>query len=103
MMRLQRRLGEVIAARPRRRRRSGRRSGHRQPGNTPNTGRFNIVLKPRDERELDAVADHRPSAAATRQGHRSEPVPQPAQDITVGGRIARGSFQYTCRTRTSPS
>jgi hydrophobe/amphiphile efflux-1 (HAE1) family protein len=64
-------------------------------GNTLNTGRFFIGLKPRDQRSASAVAiinRLRPQAAR---------IPglslflQPAQDITVGGRIARGQYQYT--------
>ncbi len=63
-------------------------------GNTQNTGRFIIGLKPRDDRDVSAaqiVNRLRPQLAK---------VPgvklflQPAQDITVGGRIARGQFQY---------
>jgi hydrophobe/amphiphile efflux-1 (HAE1) family protein len=63
-------------------------------GNTQNTGRFVIGLKPRDDRTATAtqIIDRlRPQLAK---------VPgvklflQPAQDITVGGRIARGQFQY---------
>ena len=63
-------------------------------GNTQNTGRFIVGLKPRDDRNASAsqIVDRlRPQLAK---------VPgvklflQPAQDITVGGRIARGQFQY---------
>ena len=64
-------------------------------GNTLNTGRFFIGLKPRDERKStasDVINRLRPQLA------RLEGVNvylQPAQDITVGGRISRGQFQYT--------
>jgi hydrophobe/amphiphile efflux-1 (HAE1) family protein len=64
-------------------------------GNTLNTGRFFISLKPRDERSATAsqiIARLRPQLA------KLEGVNlflQPAQDITVGGRIARGQYQYT--------
>jgi hydrophobe/amphiphile efflux-1 (HAE1) family protein len=64
-------------------------------GNTLNTARFFIGLKPHEERTATAtqiIARLRPQIA------RLEGVNlflQPAQDITVGGRIARGSFQYT--------
>jgi len=64
-------------------------------GNTLNTGRFVIGLKPRDERTASAsevINRLRPQLA------RIEGVNlflQPAQDITVGGRIARGQYQYT--------
>ncbi|MGD0025635.1 MAG: efflux RND transporter permease subunit, partial [Xanthobacteraceae bacterium] len=63
-------------------------------GNTQNTGRVIIGLKPRDDRTATAsqIIDRlRPQLAK---------VPgvkvflQPAQDITVGGRIARGQYQY---------
>ncbi len=63
-------------------------------GNTQNTGRFIVGLKTRDDRNASAsqIVDRlRPQLAK---------VPgvklflQPAQDITVGGRIARGQFQY---------
>jgi hydrophobe/amphiphile efflux-1 (HAE1) family protein len=63
-------------------------------GNTQNTARFVIGLKPRDERSADA------SQIIDRLRPKLAQVPgvklflQPAQDITVGGRIARGQFQY---------
>jgi len=62
---------------------------------TANTGRFNIVLKPRDERDLDAsqVIDRLRPQLAKITGVTA--YLQPAQDITVGGRIARAAFQYT--------
>jgi HAE1 family hydrophobic/amphiphilic exporter-1 len=62
---------------------------------TANTGRGFIVLKPKDDRELTSsqIIDRlRPKLAKV------EGVTlflQATQDITVGGRIARGSFQYT--------
>jgi HAE1 family hydrophobic/amphiphilic exporter-1 len=62
---------------------------------TANTGRGFIVLKPRDERKLDAsqIIDRlRPQLAKVKG---ATLFMQPAQDITVGGRIARASFQYT--------
>jgi hydrophobe/amphiphile efflux-1 (HAE1) family protein len=64
-------------------------------GNTLNTGRFFIGLKPRDERTAtasDVINRLRPQLA------RLEGINvflQPSQDITVGGRISRGQFQYT--------
>ena len=63
-------------------------------GNTQNTGRFIIGLKPRDDRKataLQIVNRLRPQLAKV-EGVRL--FLQPAQDITVGGRIARGQFQY---------
>jgi HAE1 family hydrophobic/amphiphilic exporter-1 len=62
---------------------------------TANTGQFFITLKPRDERKLSAsqiINRLRPQLARV-QG--ANLFLQPTQDITVGGRVARGSFQYT--------
>jgi hydrophobe/amphiphile efflux-1 (HAE1) family protein len=64
-------------------------------GNTLNTGRFFIGLKPRDEREssaLEVIARLRPQLAKVEGANL---FLQPSQDITVGGRISRGQFQYT--------
>jgi HAE1 family hydrophobic/amphiphilic exporter-1 len=64
-------------------------------GSTGNLERLSIVLKPRDERDLDAsqVIDRlRPQLA---QVIGVTTYLQPAQDITVGGRPARAAFQYT--------
>ena len=44
-------------------------------GNTLNTARFFIALKPRDERKATAMDDHQPAAAATGQGRRRSTVP----------------------------
>ena len=63
-------------------------------GNTQNTGRFVVGLKLRDDRDVTA------SQIIDRLRPKLNAVPgvrlylQPAQDITVGGRIARGQFQY---------
>jgi len=64
-------------------------------GNTPNTGRFFIGLKPRDDRSADAsqIIDRLRPKLAQVAGARL--FLQPSQDITVGGRIARGQYQYT--------
>jgi hydrophobe/amphiphile efflux-1 (HAE1) family protein len=62
---------------------------------TANTGRFFIALKPRDESQAtasDIINRLRPQLAKV--GGVSL-VLQPSQDITVGGRIGRGQFQYT--------
>ena len=69
--------------------------GSRRQRQTPNTGRFFIALKPRDERGATAsqIIDRLRPQLAKRPGR--EPVLQAAQDITVGGRISRGQFQYT--------
>jgi len=64
-------------------------------GNTLNTGRFFIALKPRDERTATAtqvINRLRPQLAKVEGANL---FLQPSQDITVGGRIARGQFQYT--------
>jgi HAE1 family hydrophobic/amphiphilic exporter-1 len=63
--------------------------------NTANTGRFFIVLKPRDQRELTSsqIIDRLRPQLAKVQG--ATLFLQPTQDITVGGRIARAGFQYT--------
>ncbi|MGP0088794.1 MAG: efflux RND transporter permease subunit [Xanthobacteraceae bacterium] len=64
-------------------------------GNPLNTGRFYIGLKPRDERSataMDIINRLRPKLARVKG---VIVFLQPAQDITVGGRIARGLYQYT--------
>jgi hydrophobe/amphiphile efflux-1 (HAE1) family protein len=64
-------------------------------GNTLNTSRFFIALKPRDERSVSAVDiinRLRPQLARV-EGVRL--FLQPSQDITVGGRISAGQYQYT--------
>ena len=62
---------------------------------TANTGRFFIVLKPRDDRALTSsqIIDRLRPQLAKVQG--ATLFLQPTQDITVGGRISRASFQYT--------
>ena len=64
-------------------------------GQTVNTGRFFITLKPRDER--DATADQiitrlRPKLAKV-EG--AALFLQAAQDVQVGGRLSRTQYQYT--------
>ena len=64
-------------------------------GNTLNTGRFFIGLKPRDERKstaLEVIRRLRPQIAKVVGVNL---FLQPSQDITVGGRISRGQYQYT--------
>jgi multidrug efflux pump len=64
-------------------------------GNTLNTGRFFIALKPRDERKstaIEVINRLRPQLAKVEGANL---FLQPSQDITVGGRISRGQFQYT--------
>jgi hydrophobe/amphiphile efflux-1 (HAE1) family protein len=64
-------------------------------GSTGNIGRMSIVLKPRDERDIDAsqVIDRLRPQLTKVIGVTT--YLQPAQDITVGGRVARAAFQYT--------
>jgi multidrug efflux pump subunit AcrB len=93
MKRLQRQLAEVIARDP-----DVANVGSffgNGSGNTLNTARFFIGLKPRDERSATAmqiINRLRPQLGRV-QG--TTLFLQPSQDITVGGRIARGQFQYT--------
>jgi multidrug efflux pump len=62
---------------------------------TPNSGRIQITLKPRDERSADA------SEIIRRLQPAVETVPgitlymQPIQDLTVENRVSRTQFQYT--------
>ena len=94
MMRLQQVVGEVVLRDPDVAA-VGSNMGNGGGANTSNTGRFFIVLKPRDERSSDAsqiINRLRPQLAELK-GVRL--FMQPAQDITVGGRISRGQFQYT--------
>jgi HAE1 family hydrophobic/amphiphilic exporter-1 len=60
-----------------------------------NTGRYFIVLKPRDARKFTSsqIIDRlRPQLAKIQSINL---FLQPTQDINVGGRLSRGSFQYT--------
>jgi hydrophobe/amphiphile efflux-1 (HAE1) family protein len=94
MMRLQRELGAVILRDPAVAA-FGSTTGSPGGAHTANTGNFTIVLKPRSERELNAsqVIDRlRPQLAMITGANL---FLQAAQDITVGGRIARSAFQYT--------
>jgi hydrophobe/amphiphile efflux-1 (HAE1) family protein len=64
-------------------------------GNTLNTGRFFISLKPRDDREATASQIINRLRPQLQKVEGVNLFLQPAQDITVGGRIARGQYQYT--------
>jgi hydrophobe/amphiphile efflux-1 (HAE1) family protein len=93
MMRLQRQIDQVLLADPAV---AGVASQVGSSyGQTGNTGRFSVVLTPREERDLDAsqVIDRLRPELAKVVGVTA--YLQPAQDITVGGRIARAAFQYT--------
>src|SRR5215510_11045382 len=94
MMRLQRALGEVLLRDPDIAG-FGAQTGSGGGANAGNTGRFFIVLKPRDERTATAsqIIDRLRPELAKVQG--ANLYLQPTQDITVGGRISRGGFQYT--------
>jgi HAE1 family hydrophobic/amphiphilic exporter-1 len=94
MMRLNRELGAVILRDPDVAG-FGSTTGSTGTAKTANTGNFTIVLKPRSERELNAsqIIDRlRPQLAKITGANL---FLQAAQDITVGGRIARAAFQYT--------
>jgi len=94
MMRLLREFGAVILRDPAVAG-FGAQTGSTGGAQTANTGRFFIVLKPRDERDLTSsqVIDRLRPELAKVAG--ATLFLQPTQDITVGGRIARASFQYT--------
>jgi HAE1 family hydrophobic/amphiphilic exporter-1 len=94
MMRLMRELGTVILRDPDVEG-FGSQTGSTGSAQTANTGRYFIVLKPRDERKLTSsqIIDRLRPQLAKVEG--ANLFLQPAQDINVGARIARGSFQYT--------
>jgi hydrophobe/amphiphile efflux-1 (HAE1) family protein len=94
MMSLLQKMGQVILADPDVEA-LGTFTGSSGGAQTANTGRGFIVLKPREERELSAsqIIDRLRPQLARIPG--ANMYLQPSQDITVGGRIARGSFQYT--------
>jgi hydrophobe/amphiphile efflux-1 (HAE1) family protein len=94
MSRLMMHLGEVLARDPDIES-VGSAMGSGGSAQTANTGRFFIGLKPRDQRKAtasDIINRLRPQLEHI-EGVKL--VLQPSQDITVGGRIGRGQFQYT--------
>jgi hydrophobe/amphiphile efflux-1 (HAE1) family protein len=97
MIRLQQALGEVLLSDPDVAA-IGSQTGSGGGANAPNTGRFFIVLKPRDERTLTAsqIIDRLRPRLAQVQGVNL--YLQPSQDITIGGRISRAQFQYTLQS-----
>jgi multidrug efflux pump subunit AcrB len=94
MMRLMHNLGEVIMNDPDVEG-FGSFTGSTGSAQSANTGRFFMTLKPRDDRKLNSsqIIDRLRPQLAKVQG--ANLFLQPAQDINIGGRIARGSFQYT--------
>jgi hydrophobe/amphiphile efflux-1 (HAE1) family protein len=94
MMRLQEQLGAIVAQDPDIES-FGSNMGNGGGANTPNTGRIFATLKPREERDASAsqIIDRlRPKFAAVKGATVFLQIPQ---DITVGGRLSRGQFQYT--------
>jgi hydrophobe/amphiphile efflux-1 (HAE1) family protein len=93
-MRLMRELGDVILRDPDVAG-FGSQTGSTGSAQSANTGRYFITLKPRDEREFSSsqIIDRLRPQLAKIQG--ANLFLQPSQDINVGARIARGSFQYT--------
>jgi hydrophobe/amphiphile efflux-1 (HAE1) family protein len=69
---------------------------------TANTARFFIALKPREQRKLSAsqIIDRLRPQLAKVEG--ANLFLQATQDITVGGRAARASFQYTLQDPDIP-
>jgi hydrophobe/amphiphile efflux-1 (HAE1) family protein len=94
MMRLMHNLGDVILRDPDVES-FGSQTGSTGSAQSANTGRFFITLKPRDERTLNAsqIIDRLRPQLAKVEG--ANLFLQPSQDINVGARVARGSFQYT--------
>ena len=100
MMRLQQMLGEVIREDPDVETFVSwmGTTGGAGLAQTGNTARFYIALRPRDERTLTAseIVDRLRPKIAKVQG--ATLFPSPTQDITVGARSSRGSFQYTLQS-----
>ena len=94
MMRLMQVIGEVILKDPDVEG-FGSFTGSTGSAQSANTGRYFIVLKPHDERKFNSsqIIDRLRPQLAKLQG--ANLFLQPTQDINVGARIARGSFQYT--------
>jgi multidrug efflux pump len=62
---------------------------------TPNSGRIQINLKPRDERDADASAIIRRLQPALAHVDGITLYMQPVQDLTVEDRVSRTQFQYS--------
>jgi hydrophobe/amphiphile efflux-1 (HAE1) family protein len=97
MMRLQQQLGEVVLRDPDVEA-MGSQTGSTDSPNAANTGGFTIILKPRDRRKATAreIIDRLRPQFAQIEG--ANVFLQPAQDINVGARIGRGSWQYTLQS-----
>ena len=94
MMRLQQELGAIILRDPDVEA-IGSQTGSTDSPNPANTGGFTIVLKPRDQRTATArqIIDRLRPQFAEVPG--ANVFLTPTQDINVGARIGRGSYQYT--------
>ena len=62
---------------------------------TPNSGRIQINLKPRDERAADAVQIIQRLQPALEPVEGITLYMQPVQDLTVEDRVSRTQYQYT--------
>jgi len=62
---------------------------------TPNSGRIQINLKPRDERHADATEIIRRIQPALQSVEGITLFMQPVQDLTVENRVSRTQYQYT--------
>ena len=94
MMRIQEEIGAILARDPDIEI-FGSNMGSGGGANTTNTGRIFATLKPRDERNVTAtqIIDRlRPQFAKVKGAAVFMQVPQ---DLTVGGRLSRGQYQYT--------
>ena len=104
MMRLQRELGAVLLRDPDIAGFASQTGSTGGNGNaqSANTARFFIALKPWEERTLTAsqIIDRLRPQFARIEG--ANMFLQATQDITVGGRAARGSFQYTLQDADIP-
>jgi multidrug efflux pump subunit AcrB len=95
MMLIQRQLGEIILSDPDVQGLASQ-TGNNDNPTTANTGKFSIVLKPREDRKTPAsqVVD-RLRAVVAEKVTGANLFMQVAQDINVGVRLSRGGFEYT--------
>ena len=94
MMRLMHNLTDVVMRNPNVEN-VGAQTGSTGSAQAANTGRYFLALTPRDDRKLNSsqiIDVLRPQLS---QVEGANLFLQPAQDINVGARVARGSFQYT--------